>query len=256
MEKKMSNMKYVIRHQSFGYNDEWYCLDWAMQGAIKAVYSDKVEAEQQYKKLIVHALYQDDFYNFSIANGEATEEQYAQIEAFILEKTGEEFDNESIPEMNEDDAFEFAKLSGILHFQLIEVDDSLPNYVIFNPTTNRYVYASTPEESVLLTGNTEQFLFDMNNYIDDYWQEETVNQFFDDLNLEQKGTLEELSDAPALLEQFIKENSWLSYENQGLKIENDADEDTFNRIKSLNALLKQPIFEIRQVTLEQLATLG
>ena len=96
----------------------------------------------------------------------------------------------------------------------------------------------------------------MNNYIDDYWQEETVNQFFDDLNLEQKGTLEELSDAPALLEQFIKENSWLSYENQGLKIENDADEDTFNRIKSLNALLKQPIFEIRQVTLEQLATLG
>lgn len=255
MGKKMSNKKYVIRHQSFGYNDEWYDLDWTMQGAIKAVYSDKTEAEQQYKKLIVRALYQDDFYNFSIANGEGDDQQYEVIEAFILEKTGETFDNESIPEMSEDDAFEFAKLSGILHYQLIEIDDSLPNYVLFNPATQSYVYASTPEESLLLTGHTELLLFDGKNYIDDYWQEQTVNEFFSQLKLKLNGSLEELSDSPTLLQQFIDENFWLTYENETLTVKSFADQDTFNWIQSLNTLLKQPIFEIRQVTLEELATL-
>lgn len=256
MEKKMSNNKYVIRHQSFGYNDEWYVLDWAMQGAIKAVYSDQREAEEQYKKLIVRALYQDDYYNFSIANGEGDDQQYVAIAAFILEKTGEEFDGELIPEMNEDDAFEFAKLSGILHYQLIEIDDSLPNYVLFNPATQSYVYASTPEESVLLTGQNELFLFDGKNYVDDYWQEQTINDFFADLKLELNGTLEELSDSPTLLQQLIDDNFWLTYENQQLKVKSFADQDSFNWIKSLNALLKDPIFEIRQVTLEELATLN
>ena len=53
----MSNIKYVIRHNDFAYNDEWYMTDAATLGSIKAIYSDKIEAEQAYKALVVHALY-------------------------------------------------------------------------------------------------------------------------------------------------------------------------------------------------------
>ena len=37
----MSNIQYVIRHNHFAYNDEWYQTDQATLGAIKAIYTDK-----------------------------------------------------------------------------------------------------------------------------------------------------------------------------------------------------------------------
>lgn len=257
MGNKMSNIKYAIRHQSFGYNDEWYNLDWATQGSIKAVYDDKATAEQAYKALIVKALYQDDFYNFSIANGEGSEEQYAKIETFILEKTGQEFDPEDMPELNDEDAFEFAKLSGILHYQLIEVDTSIPTYVLFNPESNQYLYAAAPDEEIILTGQDEDLLFNSADYLDDYWKEQTVERFFDEFKFTFQGSLEELSETPLILQQFINENTvWLSYQNQTLKINHHKSYASFDRIKALNALLKIPVFEIRKISLEELAKIS
>lgn len=250
----MSNIKYVIRQQSFAYNDEYYDTRDPMKGNITAVYDDKSTAEEAYKQLIVDALYENELGQFGIVENHGYE-QHEKIEAFILEKTGQAYDQQ-LPTLELDDAFEFAKLTKILHYQLIEIDNSLPNYVIFFPNHNSYfsVSAYGQEDEVLLIGNDPHFLFDQQSYPDNYYCiNEHLESFFSSLNLQLEGSLEELSDTPVLLEHFIKEKSWLKYENQILKVDYYEDQESFDRIKSLNALLKDPIFEIRQVTLEELA---
>ena len=52
----MSNIQYVIRQNDFAYNDEWHLTDCVSTGAIKEIYTDKAEAEQAYKALVVQGL--------------------------------------------------------------------------------------------------------------------------------------------------------------------------------------------------------
>ena len=83
----MSNIKYIIRHNDFAYNDEWYETSFPLAGIIQAIYTDKAEAETEYKKLIVSALYgHDDLSNFDIGNGYAAEETYQELEQFVFKK--------------------------------------------------------------------------------------------------------------------------------------------------------------------------
>ena len=128
----MSNIQYVIRQNDFAYNDEWHLTNCVSTGAIKQIYTDKAEAEKAYKSLVVEGLYYDELCNYDIGNGEADDEIYEKLEALILEKTGKTFniDDGEIPKLNEDDAFEFAKISGIVWYQLLEVDASQPCYVL------------------------------------------------------------------------------------------------------------------------------
>ena len=52
----MSNIRYVIRQNDFTYNDEWHLTNCVSTGAIKEIYTDKAEAEQAYKALVVQGL--------------------------------------------------------------------------------------------------------------------------------------------------------------------------------------------------------
>ena len=242
----MSNIKYVIRHNDFAYNDEWYITDEASLGAIKATYDNKLEAEEAYKKLVVHALYNDqELSQYDIGNGYASDELYAKIESFILEKTGEEFDNEELPEMTDDDAFEFAKLSGILCYQLIEVDDSKPNYAIWMLQSEEY-----------LRGDYSSGFFNSqdDSFSDIDWQQE-MHQFEDefDENIVNQ-PFATLSDSPELLKSFIQSVEAITSDEQSIT-SIDYEGLSFIQLKALNALLKEPLFEIRALTLEQIQAL-
>jgi hypothetical protein len=242
----MSNIKYVIRHNDFAYNDEWYITDEASLGAIKATYDNKLEAEEAYKKLVVHALYNDqELSQYDIGNGYASEELYAKIEAFILEKTGEEFDNEELPEMTDDDAFEFAKLSGILCYQLIEVDDSKPNYAIWMLQSEEYLrgdYSSGFFNSQDDSFSDIDWPQEMHQFEDEF-DENIVNQPF-----------ATLSDSPELLKSFIQSVEAITSDEQSIT-SIDYEGLSFIQLKALNALLKEPLFEIRALTLEQIQAL-
>ena len=66
----------------------------------------------------------------------------------------------------------------------------------------------------------------------------------------------ELSDSPLLLKQFIEQTPDIRYDAEKDSIEGIAlDNIKFIDIKTLNSFLKQPIFEIRQISLEELAEL-
>ena len=240
----MSNLKYVIRHNEFAYNDEWFLTDEAIAGRITAVYTDKAEAEQAYKTLIVDALYNEyELSQYDIGNGEADDETYEKIEAFILEKTGKAFDHETLPKMNEDDAFEFAKLSGILCNQLIEFDDSKPHYALW----------INAEESYMDHYDTGSILFD---HDPDFIEDSDCDWYFLS-RIEQtlQGSLADLSDSPEILQAFLQDAAGISFDAKQQTLVINGNGSNYQTIKALNALLKQPLFEIHALSLEQIQEL-
>lgn len=77
---------------------------------------------------------------------------------------------------------------------------------------------------------------------EDYFEQNIFNENLDDL-----------SESPELLKNLLPSIAAVTYDSDENSItEIDWDDLTFVQLKSINALLKQPIFEIRQVTLEQL----
>ena len=244
----MGNIQYVIRQNDFAYNDEWHLTNCVSTGAIKQIYTDKAEAEKAYKSLVVEGLYYDELCNYDIGNGEADDEIYEKLEALILEKTGKTFniDDGEIPKLNEDDAFEFAKISGIVWYQLLEVDASQPCYVLWiNSEEDCF---SGYETGSIISSQDENFSdvsWEANIYAMDYAFEALMDK-----------PLAELSDSPLLFKQFIEQTPDIRYDAEKDSIEGIAlDNIKFIDIKTLNSFLKQPIFEIRQISLEELAEL-
>ena len=240
----MNNIKYVIRHNNFAYNDEWFLTDDTTAGRITAVYTDKAEAEQAYKSLIVDALYNEaELSQYDIGNGEAADETYEKLDAFLLEKTGEAFDAETLPEMSADDAFEFAKLSGILCYQLIEFDDNKPQYAIW----------INAEESYVDHYDTGSILFDSNP---DFIEGSDCDWYFlSRMDQTLQGSLADLSDSPEILQVFLKNTAGVSFDAQKQTLVINGNGSDYQTIKALNALLKQPLFELHTLSLEQIQEL-
>lgn len=236
--------KYVIRQNDFAYNDEWYQTHSPILGAIQAVYTDKSEAEAAYKQLIVEALYHnEDLSNYDIGNGYADDATYEKLEVFVLEKTGEEFDtDDEIPEMELEDAFQFAQIAGILHYQLIEINETQPIHILWSNTQEDYFRGDY--------NNTFDSLDENFADIDDF----DLYIFEDDFTQDVIGRdLNELSDSPEILKTLATNTPNIVYAEDRNSIVNiDWDDLHFTELKALNALLKQPIFEVRQITLEQL----
>lgn len=240
-----SQTVYVIRQNNFAYNDEWYQTYPPSVGSIQAIYTDKTEAETEFKKLVVAALYEDgELCNYDIGNGYASDETYEKLEQFVLEKTGEEFEiDDEIPKMELDDAFEFAQISGVLHYQLIEIDQQKPIYVLWSTEQQDY-----------FRDDCFNFIESQNEDFTDF-EPEQIAAFFEYYFEEHiyQHNINTLSDSPALFKTFIENTPVLTYDAEQQSITDiDWDELTFIQLKSISTLLKQPIFEIRQVTLEQL----
>lgn len=237
-------IKYIIRHNDFAYNDEWLQTGSPEAGRIHTIYEDKAEAEYAFKKLIVEALYaDDDLNNYDIGNGYASEETYEKLEQFVLEKTGEEFEiDDEIPEMELDDAFEFAQLSGVLHYQLIEIDEQKPIYILWSNEEQDYLRS---ENYNIFDSTDENF-----NTVDDFelyiFENDFNEHVFDQ-------SLEKISESPEILKSLILGIPALVYaEDRNCILNIDWEDISFSQLKAINALLKQPIFEVQQITLEQL----
>lgn len=99
------------------------------KGAINKIYTDKAEAEQAYKKLIIDELQNIDLESYDFGYGEADEEAYEAAEALVLAKTGKPMTKmTAFLSWSLMILFEFAKLTKIVHYQLLEVDDAQKNY--------------------------------------------------------------------------------------------------------------------------------
>ena len=122
---------------------------------------------------------------------------------------------------------------------------------------NQYFHASNYSNSPILSSPSNSPLFNF-DYEDDYWREQTIENFFDELPRTLTGTLADLSDSPELFAQFIQAQYWLTYDEQAQQLSIKVigqNENAFSQLQALNALLKKPFFEVRPITLEELATL-
>ncbi len=145
--------------------------------------------------------------------------------------------------MSEDDAFKFAQESGLLWYQLIEFEDDQPIYILWSVEEQDYLkgeYNNTFDSQDENFADLDSDCFD--GLFEDYFEQNIFNENLDDL-----------SESPELLKNLLPSIAAVTYDSDENSItEIDWDDLTFVQLKSINALLKQPIFEIRQVTLEQL----
>ncbi|STZ09190.1 Uncharacterised protein [Moraxella caprae] len=245
--------KYVIRQNEFGYNDEWYVMDYVESSIIREIHDNQSDAETAYKKLTVHALRSEYLSSYAIGNGDAEQEIYDAIDAFTQERFGETFEDlEDIDfdEWSDDDVFAFAQIAGLNFYQIVEVDDSEKFYVIWFNHQDEYFRWN--DDVVSLENNRLDFDYDRFGYHYD----DLIADFLEMLNkVAPKGSLEELSDSPTLLEQLIDGELVIYKDNQLLIEVGGLNFKELSDLETVNALLKQPWFEIRALSIDEFAKL-
>ncbi len=237
--------KYIIRRVDFAYNDEFFLTNDKNLGKIQQIYPDYAEAFAAYQALVVDELQQVDLEMYDFGYGYADEDVYQAVEKLVLEKTGEAYDkDDGLPNLATDDLFEFAQLTGIVHYQLLEIDDQMPFYLIWLPIQQDYL--RDYDSDAILSGAHAHFIQD---HPHDWY-------FFDQLTGDLHGSLAQLSDAPQLLQQVIQTHRGMAYDDVRQTLCLVAHEAGYDGINALNGLLKQPLFEIQQKNLEQLYVLN
>ena len=234
---------YVIRAKCFGYNDEVF---YVAGNRIANVFHDKAQAEQRYKQLEIEAAR-----NFALYEVEAlfnaSQEKLKALDAFVFERcgkhiaTGYEVSRDTLPiELSDDDTFEFVQRAGMQSYQFISFEQAPVFYALWSVKQQEWyktydefftglIYAASPEQ----LKDQLEFIFD---------EQDSSSEF--------TGALEDLSSTPALLYALITSHPNINYnaKNQQIRI-NDWDTDA---LYSINALLKNPLFEIREISLDAL----
>ncbi|MFO1391134.1 MAG: hypothetical protein U1E94_02795 [Agitococcus sp.] len=188
---------------------------------------DKQTAIQEWKHLE---------YKFSHKMGFENVTEFEQL-FFFLERLGMDANKaffENLHVMNQDELFELIEKLERHVFYMYEYPADLKLKTLFNLTENRFESWDATEE---LWDGTEGL---PNNIIitNDSVTEITIN-----------GTLEELTDAPLLLNQLIEQDPNLDYDNLNKILKIQPDEQSLN---SVNALLKNPLYEIHYLTIQEI----
>ena len=245
-------IQYVIRSFEFAYNDEYYLTNEGNLGSIDSTYDNLDEAEAALKKLNAQALragIDSDLCNYQ-PFCEDPDDLIEQLNQFCLARCGQPFDLNNFPDgLSDDDVCEIAKMTGLEAYRLITVDTAQTYYAIWMNVPHPF----TQELHYLCDyGGTKFF----SQSLDEMISENDVDYALRDLFPEKlQGDLSELSDSPQILANLIEQNPlYFGYENNELKI-NKKRYDSLEKLFSVNALLKNPIFEIRELTFEQASKL-
>ena len=238
---------YVIREKYFGYNDEVF---YVAGNRIANVFEDKQQAEAAYKQLEIKgardfALYEVE----SLFN--ATEEELQKLDDFVFARCGEhiadggDISDDVLPEsLSDEDTFEFIQLAGMQKFQLVEFENQVKFYGLWSVKKQRWVEEHDEcFAGLIYSENLDAFKSKVQHIFADY----------DYSAIELKGSLEELSAQPILLQAMISAQSGLSYDEAKQTLVIDAWQD--EALYAVNSLLKQPLFEIKEIGLEEIQTI-
>ena len=235
---------YVIREKYFGYNDEVF---YVAGNRIANIFEDKQQAEAAYKQLEIKgardfALYEVE----SLFN--ATEEELQKLDDFVFARCGEhiceagDISDDVLPvSLSDDDTFEFIQLAGMQKFQLVEFENQVKFYGLWSVKKQRWVEEHDEcFAGLIYSENLDAFKSKVEHIFADY----------DYSAIEIKGSLDELSAQPILLQAMISTQSGLSYDEAKQTLVIDAWQD--EALYAVNSLLKQPLFEIKEISLEEI----
>lgn len=240
--------KYVIRSFVFGYNDEnFYVCGWH----VGEIFDDREKAEASYRQLQINYLRDLNLCEHQyIFDGDA--KYLDKVDQYLKEKGGSsmlngsnyvEFGHNPHWELDDDVLFEFGEFAKMHAYKLIEFDDEPKFYALYDPRENDYarffdecfegpIYGSSLDEA------NELLAEQVDDYGDD-WQA--------------GGALDALSDNPAMLRSLIDSSKGVRYDESKsrLYLKRPRAEDVI----ALNALLKQPIYEIRELDASEIRAL-
>ncbi|MFO1391131.1 MAG: hypothetical protein U1E94_02780 [Agitococcus sp.] len=215
---------YAIRNLCFWYDDEYYfplISSDLESGSICAFCVDKQAAIEEWKLLEYEFSHKMDFSNVI-----GFEECCSYLEDLGIELNRDFY--EKLKFMDKDELFDLIQKLDRHVFFMYEYPADLKSKTLFNLIENRFelwdVSTDHLSNNFLKTNDEVTFI--------------TMN-----------GTLEELSDAPLLLLQLIQNNPNIKYDEDSKTLEIAPDEQSLN---SVNALLKNPLYEIRYLTIQEI----
>ncbi len=241
----MSHTRYVLKANFFGYNDECFYI---AGSRIQHIYDNESEAKAAWHALEAHSA--RDFPLHEIASFfDANDAFLQQMDQFVFERCGQHIVQNGqiisdihLPEqLSPSDTVEFVQRAGMQHYQLIALAADAPFYALWLPHDQQYLMAYDECSTSLTYFASEQMLLD--NTL-----EEVLYSLDEPLKI--TGSLSDISTSPTLLQAAIGSQKNLKYNDkkQQLLIKNyDAD-----ALKAIHALLKQPLFEVRPLSIEQI----
>ena len=236
---------FVIREKFFGYNDEVF---YVAGNRIANIFQDQALAEQHYKQLEVAAARNFALYEVA-AFFDATEDELQKYDDFVFSRCGEhiveagDISEDVLPaSLNDADTFEFVQLAQMQSYQLVSFADEVKFYALWSLKQQDWIkeydecfagliYAASPE------------------YLKPYM--EHVFSEFDEPNIVLQGTLDSLTENPILMQSLIATHAGLSYSQDQLRIQAWDDDALF----AINTMLKQPLFEIREIALDEIQSI-
>lgn len=272
-----NNKKYLIRATSFMYNDE-YMFPMDGFGEIQNTFDNLEEATKELKLLNLRAMrgitpeqYQPISYCYKGNNEESIElDKYLQKEfghQLLVPSTysdGMMVDGHyNFPnDMTEEQAWEIHKISGIQHFAIIEVTGEASGFwgiQLGKWSKNPGGWASASAGKF----DQEKHEYLQKNIPLYYNSKEEANKSLGNLvygiarTIKEegiKGSLEELSEMPQVLENFIQQNPDVKYNEESQSITFSWLTDS--QFATLNGLLKDKIVEIVPFPMEELEAIG
>ena len=238
---------YVIRAKYFGYNDEVF---YVAGNRIANVFDNKQQAELAYKKLEIDGA--RDFALYEVESlFDADEALLQQLDDFVYSRCGEhiceegDISDDVLPvSLSDDDTFEFIQLAGMQKFQLVEFENQVKFYGLWSVKKQRWVEEHDEcFAGLIYSESLDAFKSKVEHIFADY--------DYDAIQL--KGTLEQLSEQPLLLKALLATESGLSYDENTQTLTIGAWQE--DALYAINPLLKQPIFEIKEIGLEEIQTI-
>jgi len=234
---------YVIRAAYFGYNDEVFYVSGQ---TINSVHIDKDQAKAKLNKLVVEHARQADLAEVA-SIFDASDDYIKELDDFVFLKCDKHITSGSyidggtyLPrEMSGEDVFEFSKLSRMKAFDLVEFEDNPLFKAIWGCKAEEYqMFSDECMCGVIFAGSDEEL-------------KENLEEFAEDESWDKiKGSIDELTDKPALLNSLIESNKEITFDSNKslLKIKSYFP----SALLAVNELLSKPLFEIRELTAAQI----
>ena len=258
----MSEKRYVLRAREFGYDDEYYDFYGdGIDGRINSIFNEKELALKAWKELERETLKIRPLSSIQELF-EQDDAKLMELDQFLFERSGVHFlddDNYVIEEientiatLDENVVFEFLEKAELLSFCLVEFDDKEQFYVAWLSETGAY---RAKEDYGQGDGDELYFSQDRAEAVKECCEDYIKGGYEEDREspLVFEGTLELLSDSPALLRTAIASHDNLSYdEDEGTLLVDNYDAQALAMILPL---LKNPPLEIRPVTIDELCAI-
>lgn len=237
---------FVIRRFEFGYNDEWYETDGEL-GRITAVFDDEASAQAELEHLVAKFWRGEELSSYGMFCDDVDEALVEKLNAFCLAHCGQPLADEDgdvytlPPGLSDAHVLEFAKIAGLMAYQVVEVPDNGGFVALWWPEEERYLGNYVTEINYqpsieALMANVPDQLYEA---LPDSWQ----------------GSYEDISHSPLLLRQLVStQPDVLHYDEskQCLSFTKGAWSVPGMQLLALNALLKTPVFEVRQLSIQEL----